>query len=138
MKLGTETGSTMNHLYSRATKGQPEPAVGMGITFLGWTDRHPGTICAVYTDGKENGPIVGFDAQEDDAVRVDSNGMSECQSYEFKPNPLARVKTYRRDRNGLWRRAEATVKGKRVYWRFLDESQEVRLGERDKYHDFSF
>ena len=32
MKLGTETGSMTNHIYSRATKGQPDPAVGMGAT----------------------------------------------------------------------------------------------------------
>ena len=135
MKLGSETGNVMNHLYSRATIGQPEPAVGMGVTFLGWTDRHPGTIVQVYVDPK-SGAAIWFYAQGDDAVRTDGYGMSEDQSYEFVPNPNAPKKMYRLDRNGQWRRSERNfATGK---WRFLDKSQSIRLGERDKYHDFSF
>lgn len=32
MKLGTQTGSVINHLYSRGVIGQPTPEVGMGAT----------------------------------------------------------------------------------------------------------
>ena len=35
MKLGSQTGSVINHLYSRAVIGQPKPKVGMGCTLLG-------------------------------------------------------------------------------------------------------
>lgn len=48
MKLGTETASLINHLHSRAVIGQPEPVIGMGVTFLGWTDRSAGTIFRVF------------------------------------------------------------------------------------------
>lgn len=133
MKLGSETGSVMNHLHSRATIGQPTPEVGMGVTFLGWTDRHPGTIVQVYS---KDDAIVGFVAQGDEAIRTDRNGMSEDQAYEFVRNPNAPMKMYRLDRNGQWRRSERNLAtGK---WRFLDKSQSIRLGERDKYHDYSF
>ncbi len=44
MKLGTQTGSVINHLHSRAVIGQPEPVVGMGATMLLWSDRRACTI----------------------------------------------------------------------------------------------
>lgn len=42
MKLGRETGSLINHLLSHSK--EPAPAVGMGATILGWSDRHPATV----------------------------------------------------------------------------------------------
>lgn len=140
MKLGSETASVMNHLHSRATIGQPVPAVGMGVTFLHWTDRHPGTIVTVFCKVDEDGEpmrdqVVMFVAQEDHAKRVDSNGMSECQAYEYTPNPNSPHKAYRQDKNGCWRQSERNPSGR---WVFLDRSQEIRLGSREKYHDFSF
>lgn len=52
MKLGSETNSVVNHIYSRAVIGQPEPQVGMGGTVLHWTDRDPVTIFRVFKVGK--------------------------------------------------------------------------------------
>jgi hypothetical protein len=34
MRIGTQTNSLVNHLYSRAVNGQPEPVIGMGATLL--------------------------------------------------------------------------------------------------------
>ena len=34
MKLGSQTGSVINHLLARGTIGQPEVKVGMGATIL--------------------------------------------------------------------------------------------------------
>lgn len=133
MKLGTETASVMNHLYSRGTIGQPEPVVGMGVTFLDWTDRRPGTI--VQVSSSPDGRAVYFAAQEDDAVRIDRNGIGESQRYEFTPNPKARRVLYKRDRKGAWRQVEMNERGRDV---FVDKSQSIRIGERDKYYDFSF
>ena len=132
MKLGSDTGSFINHIHSRATKGQPEPVVDMGLTFLGWTDRSPGTIFSVKYEG---GAAIAFMAREDKAVRVDSNGMSEVQAYEYSPNIASRARWFRRDKNGLWRESELQDSGR---WKFLSKTQEVRLGSREKYHDFSF
>ena len=46
MKLGTETNSLVNYMYSR-TKSQ-EPVVGLPATVLAWTDRYGGSITKVW------------------------------------------------------------------------------------------
>lgn len=115
LKLGTETGSTCNYLMS-GTEGQPAPVVGMGVTVLMWTDRQPGTITRVSKSGK----VFWF--KRDNYQRVDSNGMSESQEYTFTPNPDAAEECVSLRNTGAWKSA----------------CGQVRLGSRDKYHDFSF
>lgn len=114
LALGTQTNSVTNYLMS-GTNGQPVPEVGMGITILGWTDRRPGTITRVSKSGK----VFWF--KEDNAVRTDQNGMSESQTYEFSENPDAGEE-----------RANLTKRG----WKC--SRGHVRVGERDKYYDYSF
>jgi len=126
MKLGTETASVMNHLYSRSVNGQPEPEVGMGATFLHWTDRHAGTIIA--WDGK----VVTV--QRDHAKRIDSNGMSEMQEYEYSPNPKGAVYHFRREKRGMWtevRRNPSTGRWVKV------GGAGLAIGYRRAYYDFS-
>jgi hypothetical protein len=115
MKLGRDTGSVTNWLMS-GTKGEPTPEVGMGVTVLMWTDRKAGTITRVSPSGKT------FWFKDDIAIRTDSNGMSESQTYEFKPDPDARE-----------RKAVKTVKG----WKEVRGSR-LMLGHRSAYHDYSF
>ncbi len=43
MKLGTETNSLINNLYSNMTIGAPAQVVGMAATTLSWTDRSVAT-----------------------------------------------------------------------------------------------
>lgn len=76
MKLGTQTGSLVNHIYG--SSANPVPEVGMGCTVLGWTDRHAATIVEVKSPTKI--AVVG-----DIAERTDSNGMSENQEYRYSP-----------------------------------------------------
>jgi hypothetical protein len=116
LKLGTETGSLMNHLMS-GTNGQPHPQVGMGATILGWTDRHAATIVEVSPSGKT---IV---IQRDNAKRIDSNGMSESQQYEFTPNADAERETFRLRKTGEYRSKYGA---------------NLRIGERSEYFDYSF
>ncbi len=113
--MAQETGSFTN-LCMMNSKPNPAPKVGDGATILGWTDRHPATVVFV----SENGKTIHL--QEDDAKRTDSNGMSECQSYLFVPNPKAPVQI-----------ARLTPKG----WKIVKGSR-VLVGHREKYHDFSF
>ena len=115
LALGTQTASLSNHLLS-GTKGQPTPEVGMGITILMWTDRQPATITRVSKSGK----VFWF--KRDHAERRDANGMSESQTYEFFPNPEATEERASLRKNGAWKCG----------------SGQVRLGSRDKYHDYSF
>lgn len=50
MKLGTQTGSLMNHIMANTVTS--EIKAGTPATFLSWTDRHPGTVIDVTKKGK--------------------------------------------------------------------------------------
>lgn len=132
MKLGKDTGSLVNAMMC-GTNGQPEPVVGMGMTFLSWTDRSPGTITSVQHVGERL--LIGV--KSDHFERADSNKMSESQDYNFSPNPAAREQFWRLD-SGTWRSViKKDVKGK---GRFVlsGGTLTIRIGERDRYYDFSF
>ena len=131
MKLGKETGSMVNHLYSRMTKGQPNPEIGMGVTFLHWTDRSPGTIIDIFTIAGD----VAIAVQADSYKRTDDNGaFTECQSYEFQPNPDGGITHYRLN-SGKWRQVRRSPDSGR--WVYAD-GHGLRIGERDAYYDPCF
>lgn len=132
MKLGTETASLTNHIYSRMTIGQPDPVEGMGATVLAWTDRHPGTIINVT---KLASTVIYV--REDKATRTDTNGMSECQSYSFEPNPIGRLWTFRQTKTGAWEEVVVNQKTGR-FNKAEGGGYGLRIGEREKYHDYSF
>lgn len=115
MRLGTQTNSMTNYLMS-GTKGQPTPERGMGATLLMWTDRHAYTIVKVT-------PCT-VHAQQDRAIRMDHNGMSESQEYTYEPNKSAPVEIFRKRKDGGYYRA--------------GYGSQLRIGERDEYHDYSF
>ena len=120
MRLGTETNSLVNHLYSGAKMKEPE--VGMGATVLCWTDRKAGTIVEV-TD-------AGFTVQLDKATRTDNYGMSDTQHYAYEPDPSGSKYTFARVKRGkakgAWREnGSPTGNG-------------VLIGHRDHHYDFSF
>lgn len=114
MKLGTETGSMVNHLMS-GINGSPVPQVGMGATILMWTDRHAATIVKVTP--------TQVHVQRDIAKRVDSNGMSEMQTYLYEADPTADVEIFRKTKNG---------------YRKAGGGYSLRIGDRAEYHDYSF
>lgn len=133
MKLGSETGSVINHLVSRQTIGQPDPVVGMGVTFLHWTDRSAGTIFRVWT----RGAYRYIECRDDEAKRIDKNGMSECQEYEFKTCVKGSRRYFRQkvaDPSAPWIGCRMNEDGRWVQ----SKSRGLRIGSRDKYHDFSF
>jgi hypothetical protein len=111
MKLGTETGSLMNHLMSGSG---PAPEVGMGCTVLHWTDRSPGTIVKVT---KTQVHVRGCHAK-----RLDKNFQSETQVYEITENPDARVEVFRLTKRG-WRNKAGNG---------------LLIGHRENYYDYSF
>jgi len=126
MKVGIETNSLVNHLYSRMTNGQPEPTAGMGATILKWSDRTAATVIAW------DGNVLTI--QEDDAKRVDKNGMSDCQDYEYTPNPHGSTHTFRRNKAGGWKPCWRDSETRR--WRMGEGG--LIVGLRQQYHDYSF
>jgi len=113
------TGSLINNAMGQAQGAVPE--VGMGATELCYTDRRPYTIVEVVNEKT-------IMVQVDSSRRTDSNGMSECQEYEFTPNTSSNKIIVTRRKNGAWVIRGESMKGGT---RFL-------IGHRSKYHDFSF
>lgn len=72
MRLGSQTGSVVNHLHARGTIGQPAPVAGMGATILHWTDRSAATIFRVF----EHKGDVAVETRDDDAKVVRGSGQS--------------------------------------------------------------
>lgn len=127
LKFGSQTGSFVNHMVSTMESKTPE--IGDGVTFLYWSDRDAGTV--VSFDQKRN--IVGV--TRDIAKRVDTNGMSEDQEYEFTQDPNATVKFFKKLKTGDWVGVVFNQETKR--WNQYGTGTIV-IGKRDKYHDFSF
>lgn len=110
-------GSLVNAV---SVSGDTVPVVGMAATILGWSDRHPATVVWVSASGKT------CRVRECDARRVDRRGASEAQEYEYSENPAAPEREFRLGKRG-WRESGTGGKG-----------NGLRLGRREKYHDFSF
>ena len=129
MKLGTETGNVLNHLMTRGEQIVPE--VGMGVTICMWSDRYAATVIEVKTNRK--GIVKEIIIQHDISVRVDNNGMSESQRYEYAPNPEGLKDTARLLKGG-WKILEGKdeVTGKNLY------GSALWIGKRAHYHDYSF
>lgn len=115
--MNRDFGSLQNLQYGNMDS--PTPEVGMGATYIGYTDRHAYTVIEVVNPKC----IV---VQQDTARRTDKNGMSDSQSWEFERNPNGRRVTLTLRKNGDWRET-----GTRSGGTFL-------IGERMEYYDYSF
>lgn len=115
-----QTGSLINSLMNNSKN--PAPVVGMGATMLGWTDRHAATIVEVSKSGRR---VV---IQRDKAIRTDSYGMSDCQSYSFERDENAPRRAYTLRKNGAWV-AEGTS---------MRSGSRISIGHRSEYYDYSF
>jgi hypothetical protein len=98
-----------------ASKKPLLPKVGMGATILDYTDRTPATIIRVSDSAKT------FWIQQDNAKRIDNNGMSEDQVYIYSPNLNANIQCVRLTKKG---------------WQ--SNGQKVVIGIRRAYYDYSF
>jgi hypothetical protein len=131
MKLGTETGSVINHLYARSTIGQPVPAYGMGATELLWSDRHACTITNVQL---VRGKTI-ITVQRDYAKVVSGSAHDGSAAYEYAPNPNGSESHYRLEANGNWQGVVISQQTGR--WGKAG-SRGLRIGERQEYYDPSF
>lgn len=105
----------INNRIMEHTTGKPE--VGMGATICQFSDR---TACTVIEIKSAHRIVV----QQDNAIRIDSNGMSDSQDYRYEANPEGIKTIFTKRRNGVWREHLGSVG--------------LRLGDRDHYHDFGF
>lgn len=116
-------GSVINRIMESAVS--PEPAEGMGATECRWSDRVAYTIQAVQTfkTGAKKGQVKEFLMTRDVAVRTDSNGMSESQTYEHTTDDTAEPVRVVRTSRGTWK---------------TEGGSAVAVGHRSTYHDYSF
>jgi len=126
MKLGKDTGSLVNYLFSRVQNA--EPAVGMGATICMWSDRHAVTIISI-----ENGVLT---TQMDKSIRIDDNGMSDSQEYTYERDPNGSLTHWKKNKKGRWVVAFRNPKTGR--WNLTNGGQYLSIGIRDEYYDYSF
>ena len=135
-------GNLLNRIdENRCYKLDFKPEVGMGATEYMWSDRHPYSICEVWTNWNNKGfEIVAL--QRDNYKRIDSNGMSDDQDYEFTPNLDAskhylRSIFYNHPKLGKVKMYEP-VRFNQKTNRWNKGGSNIVIGHRSKYHDFSF
>lgn len=129
MNLHTETNSLMN--YFMANKVAGEIKTGVAATILSWTDRSPATIIEVEHKGKSTYITVQYDHY----TRVDDNGMSEEQEYEYSRDLEGATLTFRSTNNKGW----VAVRKNPETGRWIKGcGYGLLIGQRERYHDFSF
>ena len=124
MRLGTETGSPINHVMATSAN-HIKPLVGMAVTICMWSDRRPGTIVKVHKVHPKGKQLW---IQEDDHKVISGSMQDGSAKYEYTPNisrPLLHYKFSKSKQQWI----EAGPRGKG--WR-------LRLGTREYYCDPHF
>lgn len=101
----------------------PNAEVGMPATVCFHSDNLPATVIEVAGEGKR------IKVQEDNAERMDSNGMSEAQEYSYTRNPDGRIfeASFRKKIGRYVVKGDGVRNGTRIF-----------VGRRRKFHDFCF
>ncbi len=129
MKLGSETGSLVNHLMSTSTND--EPTAGTPATLLYWSDRAAATVTDVFT---KNGRTI-VEVKYDIATVVRGSQADGSAEYRYERDDSGVARHFRREKNGKWvwvRKNDDTgrwVKSGRIA---------VLFGHRESYFDPSF
>ncbi|MDC7784788.1 hypothetical protein PQJ75_00785 [Rhodoplanes sp. TEM] len=132
MKIGTETSSLVNHLYSRMVVGQPTPEVGMGATVLSWTDRYAATIYEV----EKSGRAVLVRVSRDTAKVVSGSAHDGSAEYAFTPNAQGTKATFRQRKDGTWEEVYWNRETRR--WKRHDGGSGLLIGRCEEHRDPSF
>lgn len=121
MKLGTETGSLVNHLL--ANENYVKPEVGMDVTEFHWSDRTAWRIVEVDKD------LKGCTLQRYEAkLIVDETHNYYTQDYKYE------------DENGnpLLGEVKMHIRYKYKNWKDGSITKNLRFGYRSQYEDPSF
>ena len=109
-------GSLVNAIGNQTKPLKPE--VGMGVTELMYSDRHPYTVVEIISEKR-------IKVAPDDTKRIDENGCSESQEYEYIQNRNApRIELFL-NKWGRWKR-----KGD-------SEGSTFLIGKREEFYDFT-
>jgi hypothetical protein len=123
LKLGTQTGSLVNHVLS--SYNGVAPIEGEAATVLMWSDRAPATV--THWDAQKQ--IVSL--REDKSICTNF----EQQTYTYERNDLGATYNFRREKNGSW----VQVFFNRTTGRWLkSKGPGLIIGRREKYCDPSF
>ena len=123
MRLGSDTGSLVNHVLSRQTG--TFPVIGDPATILHWSDRTPATV----TGWDRDRQIVTL--REDDATCTDF----DQQTYTFERSEFGATYHFKREKNGSWVQVFFRTTSNR--W-FKSKGMGLIIGRREKYRDPSF
>lgn len=110
-------GSLQNTLADRALDAEI-PEVGTGATRIHWSDR---TACTIVEVSRTGHRLV---VQDDRALRTDTRGMTDAQSYRYERDSDGRRTVYTRRRDGSYRQIGGT--------------ERLVIGRRSHYFDYSF
>lgn len=111
-------GGLYNRIYE-GMKNTPEPKVGMGVTEMCYTDRHAYTIVNILSKTR-------IEVTHDTVKRIDKNGMSDAQEYEYTSNYDGHRKILRLNKKGQWKKVGSPNGNTYV------------LGMRKEYYDYSY
>jgi hypothetical protein len=109
-------GSLVNAIGNQTRSKVPE--VGMGVTELMYSDRHPYTIVAILSDKR-------IQVVRDIATRIDKNGCSEYQVYSYTPDYESLAVTLRLNKYGRWKEVGHP------------DGSTFLIGRREEYYDFT-
>ena len=109
-------GSLTCAIYNQAKSLTPE--VGMGVTEIMFSDRHPYTVTKIIT------PKL-IEVQADKSIRIDKNGCCEAQLYEYTLDTNGPSFRLRLNNTGRWKRI-GDAKGSTYL-----------IGRREEYYDFT-
>ena len=112
-------GSFQNRLMENSKMVKPQ--VGMGATECFWSDREPFEVIEVKDE--RHITVRGMTAK-----RIDNNGMSDMQDYEYTSNENGRIAHLFLTKQGRWREREGRCLGCNGWF----------IGFAEKYHDYSF
>lgn len=115
---------------------QVRPEVGMGVTELGWSDRHPWEIIEVVSDRKIKLRSMTATRDPEWKPEVVAGGFSgHCvnnneQRWKIEPNPEGKVKFATLRKNGKWIWVGEPAVG--------SCAAGLRLGEARYFYDYNF
>ncbi len=109
-------GSLQNAIGNQTKSLQPE--IGMGVTELMYSDRHPYTVTAILS-------LNRIQVKPDQATRTDKNGCCESQEYTYETDHDSPAITLFLNKFGRWKRVGDA------------QGSTYLIGRREEYYDFT-